>query len=196
MSIYYTNSNNREIFCHSINATVINGSTGPSPFPGGNNPLYLEPTNNSYTGINTFPFFLGSPVLGGTGGNPNFDAPLFTVTYNTNQMLSFKAIANVQIVDSASNLFSQVIEMFFAGFEDLTTSGAAVMELGSGNFKTGGTSFFNTSLGSIWPVLTANTAQIGLNFDQGGAGVPPYTYKIRVIIECPNIDIINSITFP
>lgn len=35
MSIYYTNTNNREIFCHSITANVINGVTGsPAPVPG------------------------------------------------------------------------------------------------------------------------------------------------------------------
>src|ERR1700687_934256 len=41
MSIYYTNTNNREIFAHSITATVINGTTGVT---GGLIPSPIGPT--------------------------------------------------------------------------------------------------------------------------------------------------------
>lgn len=129
MSIYYTNSNNREIYAHSLNAAVINGVTGgiipgPPGVPGptgptgstgstgpssSNNPVNLIPnSSSSYSNLGGNGFLLSSPKMTQTGvtntllsdGTTGFVLGIYSVTGITGAFYQDGGLLHIEIIDA------------------------------------------------------------------------------------------------
>jgi hypothetical protein len=219
-NLYFSNTNNREIFCHSINASVINGETGPFlPGPTGPvgpapsmNPAYFSPCSNSFTILENDAYILASCEYGATGvgttglsdGNTGFAINFASATLNPNTSFFGNGTMEVKITDAGGttilvpvNNFSIAALMGATG--PLKASQADVIQGTSESLSTTSATvdvFFDLE----YPIISNNSVQFGSfvetnnGIDLGTTG--PYNYTVKSILEFPNINSGSTLTFP
>lgn len=216
MSIYYTNTNNREIFAHSITATVINGVTG-SPIPGppgptgptgpnpitNTNPWFYAPTVLGYTGINNVPWTLGGPIISGSiAGTTGFSDGMTGINFPT-----YSVPLGITGITGAYSAFGQIELYIIDGldqdlFIDLFVTDNAIIGVSG---ATAGSSLNQRSVvlgslpnvitisqyaaGPVYPFISGNNVNYGITIESHDftGSTGPYNYIARYLLQSPGI---------